>query len=270
MSVYYNDNAPHAIKYLKHHISKCLIADGDIDERSIEDVTPRDLEGYTQHHFFAGIGGWSHALRLAGWPDSKAVWTISCPCQPFSQAGKGLGFNDERHLWPAVYWLISQYKPSVIFGEQSASPAARSWLDLVSTDMEALDFAIAAADLCAASVGAPQIRQRIFWLANAHRDGRYKTGNSQSEKRYDGLERDNRSSQGRGNSDTYNNFWGDIDWLGCRDGRFRPIEPGTFPMANGVSQRVSKLRGIGNSIVPQLASAFIQAASRCESNTLVC
>ena len=56
-----------------------------------------DIAGYTQCHFFAGIGIWSYALRLAGWPDDRQVWTGSCPCQPFSAAGKGEAFNDERH-----------------------------------------------------------------------------------------------------------------------------------------------------------------------------
>ncbi|MFW9777157.1 DNA cytosine methyltransferase, partial [Brucella melitensis] len=72
------------------------------------DVTPSDLAGFTQCHFFAGVGGWSLALRLAGWPANRAVWTASLPCQPFSTAGKQLGTSDERHLSPTFLKLVKE------------------------------------------------------------------------------------------------------------------------------------------------------------------
>lgn len=58
-------------------------------------------------------------------------------------------------------------------------------------------------------------------------------------------------------------FWSGADWLGCRDGKWRPVEPGTFPLAHGVPARVVRLRGYGNAIVPQLAAEFIRAAIEC-------
>ena len=84
---YYNEHDAKAAAWMRELIKEGLIADGDVDERSIVDVQPGDLAGYTQCHWFAGIGGWSLALRLAGWPDDRPVWTGSCPCQPFSSAG---------------------------------------------------------------------------------------------------------------------------------------------------------------------------------------
>lgn len=169
---YYNDNDPFAVKWLRELIKDGLIPEGDIDDRSITDVRPSDLAGYVQCHFFAGIGGWSYALRLAGWPEDREVWTGSCPCQPFSVAGKGEGLNDPRHLWPAFRWLIAQCKPSTVFGEQVASKDGRSWLAGVRADLERMGYRVGAADLCAAGIGAPHIRQRLWWVADNQDDGR--------------------------------------------------------------------------------------------------
>ena len=172
---YYNDIDSFSAAWLRELIADGLIPNGDVDERSIADIEPADLRGYTQCHFFAGIGGWSRALRLAGWPDDRPVWTGSCPCQPFSIAGKGAGFDDERHLWPAFFALIAECRPPAVFGEQVASKLGREWLAGVRLDLEALGYAVGCADLCAASVGAPHIRQRLFWVAgttNGDRGGR--------------------------------------------------------------------------------------------------
>lgn len=167
MAAYYNENDPYAAQWLRNLIGAGHIAPGNVDERSIADVQPDDLRGYTQCHFFAGIGGWSYALRLALWPDDGPVWTGSCPCQPFSQAGRRKGIEDERHLWPVWRELIAECGPSVVFGEQVASRDGRDWLASVRAEMEALGYAVGAADLCAAGVGAPHIRQRLWFVAHA-------------------------------------------------------------------------------------------------------
>ncbi|MFA6270849.1 MAG: DNA cytosine methyltransferase [Candidatus Paceibacterota bacterium] len=171
MVAYYNDNDKKVCAWLRELIKAGLIADGDVDERSILDVKPSDLAGFAQCHFFAGIGGWSYALRLAGWPDDEPVWTGSCPCQPFSVAGKGRGDKDERHLWPEFYRLIAECSPPVVFGEQVASKAGRGWLAGVRADLEAVGYGVGAADLCAAGIGAPHIRQRLYWVAQSDRSG---------------------------------------------------------------------------------------------------
>ena len=118
MTAYYNEHDPKKAAWLRELIAQDVVADGEVDERSIDEIVPTELSGYTQCHFFAGIGVWSYALRLAGWPDDRPVWTGSCPCQSFSAAGQGKGFADERHLWPAWFHIISQCKPDRIFGEQ--------------------------------------------------------------------------------------------------------------------------------------------------------
>ncbi|MDR8763414.1 Modification methylase AplI [Burkholderia multivorans] len=422
MTAWYNEHDPYAAQWLRNPIAAGLIAPGDVDERDIRDVTPQELVRYDQCHFFAGIGTWSYALRLARWPDRRPVWTGSCPCQPFSAAGRGLGFADERHLWPEWFRLIAQCRPGIVLGEQVASRDGLGWLDLVHADLEGAGYAVGAVDLCAAGVGAPHIRQRLWFVAHAHgaagkrharsllraqaqvsgaglahghlshgpADGCAARGaladtdvsqrrpqpagrpdvadqpHARREKaagrsavdrkacivaasageRHDGrragaarvrhdearreperfrgarsvadahggprhekcanphwrtrggcekgraagsvrggtprrvadphesracCERSQcRGQLGRAGRDPgagaldaagpANGFWRAADWIGCRDGRFRPVEPGTFPLAHGATARVGRLRAYGNAVVAEAAATFIRAA----------
>ena len=169
MSAFYNEIEPFAAQWLRNLIGARHIAEGHVDERSIAEVAAGDIRAHNQCHFFAGIGVWSYALRLAGWPDDRPVWTGSCPCQPFSVAGKGRGVADTRHLWPVWFRLIQECRPGVIFGEQVASPDGLAWLDAVHSDLEGEGYAVGAVDLCAAGVGAPHQRQRLYFVAHTYR-----------------------------------------------------------------------------------------------------
>lgn len=283
---FYNEIDPAAAAWLRELIKQGHIADGVVDERSIVDLEPDELRQFRQCHFFAGIGGWSYALRLAGVPDDFPVWTGSCPCQPFSAAGKQRAADDERHLWPAFFNLIKQCRPGIVFGEQVAAIAGYAWWDQVATDVESEGYSAAAADIGAHSVGAPHIRQRLYWVANADSqqrrtaqgqpdagaDGRDDVGRrgavcgvgdaerkrlgrhgaDQAEIRWDG--------SGRPVTKTSAHDWGGVVWLPCSDGKARPTQSGIQPLAHGVSARVVRLRGYGNAIVPQLAATFIRAA----------
>jgi len=166
MTAYYNENNPDCVAWLRELIKQKLIPDGVVDDRSIVDVMPEDLHGFTQKHFFAGVGGWALGCRLAGWPDSRPVETVSCPCQPLSCAGAQQGELDIRHLWPEYHRIKRQLEPCETFGEQVASPLGIEWCDGISLDLEELGYDVAAFDLPAASVGAPHIRQRLYWMAN--------------------------------------------------------------------------------------------------------
>lgn len=377
MTAYYNEFDPKAAAWLRELIKQGHIADGVVDERSITDVKPEDLAGFTQCHFFAGIGGWSYALRLAGIRDDFPCWTGSPPCQPFSVAGKQLGQLDERHLAPTFMRLVDECKPAILFGEQVAAAIGKHWLDDLFNELERQGYACGAAVLPACSVGAPHKRDRLFFGSKlvVHADNEYQhaaknqegvtdfnrssmsfnqladssssrhlrvestevqkrreseseyigklssrlggctisdfqsstrvesvadsnsqrsqgewpNSNSQgwegSDIRQVGLcygtgdeswllantnyDRQSSSKRGRKNSrnkegdDTRwscsHGFWSNPDWLGCRDGKFRPVESGTFPLANGIPARVGRLRGYGNAIVPQVAAEFIGA-----------
>lgn len=169
MAAYYNEFDPKAAAWLRQLIKDGLIADGDVDERSMVDVCASDLEGYTQHHFFAGVGTWSYALRQAGWPDGVPVWTASLPCQPFSQAGQRKGKDDDRHLLPHFMQLLEQFRPVTVFGEQVEAAVKHDWLDDLQANMEAEGYSLGIAVLGAHSVGHAHIRNRIYWVASSVR-----------------------------------------------------------------------------------------------------
>ena len=165
--ILYNDIDEKVCAWTEELLRAGLIPPGKVECKSITEYKPDELKQYTQVHFCSGIQGWSLALQLAGWPTDRPVWTGSMPCQPFSSAGKGLGTADERHLWPVFAELIRQCKPATVFGEQVASKAGREWLAGVFADLEGMGYSRAGADLCAASVGAPHIRQRLWWVADS-------------------------------------------------------------------------------------------------------
>ncbi|HND31238.1 MAG TPA: DNA cytosine methyltransferase [Myxococcota bacterium] len=261
--IYYNDHDPRAAAWLRELVHQGHLPMGTVDHRSIVDVTVSD--NYLQAHFFAGIGGWPLALQLAGAADLRC-WTGSCPCQPFSAVGRQRGMEDPRHLWPHWYKLIGIHRTPVVFGEQVASPLGRRWLAHVRADLERLGYAVGAADLCAASVGAPHVRSRLFWGAVLLADTglpRLPAG-EQAHLHRAGRKRGERSlEQRRGPpadlSPCTVDAWHDPDWIGCRDHKWRPVEPGTCPVADGLPGRVGLLRGYGNAIVPQVAAEFVTA-----------
>ena len=275
---YYNEHDPKAAAWLRELINAGLIPNGDVDERSITEVQPDELRGYTQCHFFAGIGGWSLALQLAGWSADKPVWTGSCPCQPFSSAGKGLAQADERHLWPVFFNLIKECRPDAVFGEQVARAIGKGWLDGIQADLESEDYAVGATVLGAHSVSAPHIRQRLYWVADSD-SGRFQqrdegvrsvsiVDQSGADNRLvlansDGCQQrsDASTSAGHRHSAQSAGSWDDYQLANCRDGKSRriPTEPAFQPLANGIPARVVRLRGYGNAIVPQVAAEFVKA-----------
>ena len=260
MTAFYNEIDPYAAAWLRNLIAVGLIADGVVDERSIEDINPEELRGFTQCHFFAGIGVWSLALRRAGWPDDRPVWTGSCPCQPFSTAGKGGGFADERHLWPAFHHLIRACQPPVVFGEQVASKDGRTWLALVHADLEGVGYSVGAADLCAAGVGAPHIRQRLYWVADSADAGPQRRWPIEAGDGGGAPRVEPERLRAVGGPRPADGHWREADWLLCRDGKWRSVESGAFPLAHGAPARVGRLRAYGNAIVAQCAEAFIRSA----------
>jgi DNA (cytosine-5)-methyltransferase 1 len=278
---YYNEIDAYAAQWLRNLMAAGLIPEGEVDERSIVDVRPDELGGFRQCHFFAGIGGWSRALALADWPEGAEVWTGSCPCQPLSGAGQRRGHADERHLWPAFFRLIAERRPAIVFGEQVASKDGREWLAGVRADLEILGYACGAADLCAAGIGAPHIRQRLWWVANASGKRRQQDagGASGDESPHGRRAQEDHLASGDGevpdrvgHADSYHEHWWSgpvqVGWNGVEaqleEGgrRYRAqwrLKPGLSLLAHGVPRRVERLCAYGNAIVPQLGAEFIRA-----------
>lgn len=191
MKSYYNEFSPFPAQWLRNLIRDGILEEGVVDERSIEFISGDEIAGFKQFHAFCGVGGWPIALQKAGWPEEVPVWTGSCPCQPFSTAGKQTGTADERHLWPEFLRLVKENRPPHIFGEQVSgrkvtgklfAPRAwerlesedrraaeeadsEAWFHHVQTDLEKIGYIVGHCVFPAASVGSPHARQRLYWYA---------------------------------------------------------------------------------------------------------
>jgi DNA (cytosine-5)-methyltransferase 1 len=287
---YYNDFDEGSVEWLRELMKQGLIPAGEIDARSILEVQASDLIGFTQAHFFAGIAGWPLALRLAGIPVDVSLWTGSPPCQPFSVAGLQESREDERHLAPHFVDLVGVARPGVLFGEQVASaevfgkapkrsrgnvvpPPDWAWIDDLSDRLEAARYTVGASDFPSAGVGAPHIRQRTYigavseeWLVNRIGSGLEGFGRDDGRGCEPGWLREDTPGSasetgtvGERQPGPTNGFWGNADWLLCRDENWRAVEPRTFPLADGFPARVGLLRGYGNAINPRQAKVFIKA-----------
>lgn len=318
MTAFYNEPDPVAAEWLRRLIARGQIAPGVVDERDVRDVAPTELVRFTQCHFFAGVGIWSLALRRAGWPDDRPIWTGSCPCQPFSAVGAGEGFADERHLWPFWHWQIAQARPVVILGEQVASEDGLGWNDLVSADLDGIGYAFGSLVTSAAgfgvewrgsaeagrlerairacpdpmvgrhlhsfagwadsalAIGGLHIRERQFFAAldggvvdgqRPRLEGLREHGADRDQPGRVGAQPDRSATSAgpacalgeRGGGDAAAGQRQDLDWLLCRDGLWRPVGPGAFPLADADSSRVGRLRAYGNGLDLEATTAFVEA-----------
>lgn len=293
---YYNEIDKGARKWLRQLVKDELIPDGFIDNRPIEEVRADELirAGFRQHHFFAGIGGWPLAFRLAGIPDDEEWWTGSCPCQPFSDSGEQMGFADPRHLFPTWRRLIARCRPARVAGEQVASKLGREWLARVRLEMATLGYATRGSDLCSAGVSAPNRRQRLFWLADTESAGRG-VANTNGQRFSERSECDSRADEsgeqtsqradasGRHSNGVALGDTNDARWQGrrlrseqdsgqlapwssgvvglkCTDGKTRRIKPSIFPLSSRLSGDLALIRGAGNAINPWVAAEFLRDA----------
>jgi DNA (cytosine-5)-methyltransferase 1 len=177
---------------------------------------------------FSGIGGFDLASEWMGWenvfhcewnefgkkvlkhywPDSESfhditktdftkyenkidILTGGFPCQPYSMAGKRLGKDDDRHLWPEMLRAIREIKPRWIVGENVLGIV--NWneglvFDEVQSDLEGEGYEVQPYILPAVSVGAPHRRDRVWFVA-------YSNGSKQA-------------NNGRANNEEKGEIWG--------------------------------------------------------------
>jgi DNA (cytosine-5)-methyltransferase 1 len=392
LRAYYNEIDPFAVAVLKRRIADGSLPPGDVDDRDIRTVQAADLRGYAQVHLFAGIGGFGLAVRLAGWPDDRPLWTGGYPCQPFSVAGVRRGMSDDRYLWPECARLLGalEERPAWCLFE-NVDGHRDLGLDRTLFDLEALGYAGRPFWIPACAVGAPHDRMRVWIVAKglddatgarcagpgrseavaevwretwrgepAGRggDGRIAVADAEGERKHrsanaartagrsgaenarvvgaladapgllgravvgdepdgdvsggtgeladagDGqLSKPQRRAQRRdgarstgspvgelvnstrdgwgegwaepgvwgGRSTTAcasgadSDPWGHAVWVECADGKLRRTEPGLGLLAHGISERVARLRALGNAIVPQVAAQILSAIIASEA-----
>jgi DNA (cytosine-5)-methyltransferase 1 len=365
VTAYYNEIDPYAAQWLRALIAAGHIADGVVDERSIEDVHPPTSGASRNATSSPASGSGPTPFAAPDGPTTDLFGPVPVRANLSARQAKALGFADERHLWPA--WHTSSASAALCASLESRLRAATASLGstLFTLTWKMRVTPVGAFDLCAAGVGAPHIRQRLFFVADDHGAGRSKLGRGRvlhgerapqrddadrcgadglmadSHGRHAGAERQQRRGEHRlqparrrsvllgdagdeglaqrigfhgvpggasgadageaafgagfhagelahagqvkrgrwphepqpGCADSRERdeaaihdqrrsgarFWDACDWIECRDGKRRPVEPGTFPLAHGAPARVGRLRAYGNAIVAPLAAEFVRA-----------
>ena len=169
------------------------------------------------------------------------------PCQDISVAGKGAGIDGSRSgLWSEYARIIGELRPRYVIVENVAALLGRG-LDAVLGSMASLGYDAEWHCIPASVVGAPHVRDRAWIIAYPAQERCGETGQC------------SQRSEPQGSGAATRGFWSDAEWLPCRDGKWRPTQPGLFPLAHGIPARVGRLRAYGNAIVPQVAAAFIGA-----------
>ena len=150
------------------------------------------------------------------WCGSVDVISGGFPCQPYSSAGKRLGKEDERHLWPEMLRAIREAAPSFVVGENVRG--LTNWngglvFDEVQTDLENLGYQVAAFLIPAAAVDAPHGRDRIWFVAHRNDNGSTTTQNRQSVEQGNdrNKKRQNKASKSEGRSNENASITTDTD-----------------------------------------------------------
>jgi DNA (cytosine-5)-methyltransferase 1 len=207
------------------------------------------------------------------------------PCQPFSTAGLRKGEQDPRHLWPWVRQAISELRPKYAILENVRGHLSMGGMSVVG-ELASIGYDAEWRLVSAASVGAHHRRERIIIVAYP------KSEHSNGSDHYSGIYERPETLSELGNSSrakamaerrkvfpsTPNEVWNTLSkgWERSRElqetetersrphtpskeARWRGIwqpEPNVGRVAYGVSNRVDKLRGLGNAVVPQVAEVI--------------
>lgn len=198
--------------------------------------------------------------------EQLTLFPAASPCQPFSVAGKQRGKQDDRYLWPEMLRVISSIRPSWVIGE-NVPGIINLALDDVLSDLENIDYSAQSLVVPACAVDAPHRRNRVVILAYSNCDGRKRSGQKSSERRYlskecptfatgidvcdtDGErlqiarhERELKEAEQK-NGASVANWW--------------PPEPGVGRVVDGLPDRVDRIKCLGNAVVPQQFYPFFK------------
>jgi len=216
--------------------------------------------GLSKPVLFCDIEPWSRKVLAKHWPDVPIaedvkelandpdgnvpdcdILTAGYPCQPFSHAGKRLGHEDDRHIWPYLLQIVAQKRPAWCCFENVYGHVSMG-LDQVLLDLEAEGYASRTFIVPACGVDAPHLRYRVFVVAKDVAD----TNSPRCEE-----QRRSQSAQEKHQAPQCGSGW--------------LLEPSVGRVAHGIPKRVDRLRGLGNAIVPQLAMKIGQAIKQCEA-----
>ena len=270
----------------------------------------------THLDLFSGIGGFALAAGWAGfktigfcdnepyaqavlkkhWPnvpihgDIKALdgtayrgvtlLTGGFPCQPFSNAGKRRGKDDDRYLWPQMLRVIQEARPAWIVGENVVGIIGLA-LDKVCADLEGQGYEVEPIIIPACAVDAPHRRDRVWIVGHSKLDGLIASKTSgglfdQSEEQGGKVEKRESSGASCASSDV-----ADTSSTRCEthlqqnetnrttnvkqsylqnrfDNDWWKVEPSICRVVDGVSNRTHRLKGLGNAIVPQVAYQILK------------
>ena len=170
------------------------------------------------------------------------IITGGYPCQPFSEAGKRKGAEDDRHLWPEMLRVIKQARPTFIVAENVVGHVTLG-LDNVLNDLEREGYAARPLIIPACAVDSPHRRDRVWIMAYAE-GKRCKNGDDSQNKRKADRAQHTPSDKG----------W-NFSWLEA--GRWA-CEPAVPRVANGIPDRLDRNKALGNAIVPQVAYEILR------------
>lgn len=208
------------------------------------------------------------------------IITGGYPCQPFSIAGSQRGEKDTRHLWPDMFRIVKECKPTWVIGE-NVSGHIKLGLDTVLQDLESEGYSVRAFSISASSIGANHQRERVWIIAhsnmeNTRQHGRRieSTWNTESigPRTSEETERSSDTNKINGSSERASLVGesSDANSQGLqgrrseqqlrKDETKRPTswdswwesEPSVGRVANGIPHRVDRLKGLGNSLVPAI------------------
>jgi len=232
---------------------------------------------------FAGIPIYDDICTFDGKPYA-GTWLLTggFPCQPFSLAGKRAGASDDRALWPEMCRVIDEAKPCWVLGENVPGIISME-LDRVLADLESLGYSAWPIIIPACALDAGHRRDRVWIVAYsasgqdngrkcgdvADSEGRGQSLNAAADARRENVA--DAESQGLEGwtlgGDARTNLAGLGKSGGAVFANWQP-EPAVGRVANGIPNRVDRLKGLGNAIVPQVAAQLIHAMVRMENAKL--